>query len=233
MGAAAWFADRLHPFAQDVGSVVPPGYAAYARVFHPAHGNGNTPVRWRDIAKANGRRVHAEMQFGNIAGTWWAPSPHPDLWVGPPYPGNLPLTLAHALVEILRPHTVTPERCWFAMWEGWGDIAAPAGAEWLRTPQRDWFILEGVLERALRPIEPDLGDRYQSPSMWWPDDHAWFVSTEVDFAWTYVGGSREAITAVLSHPALEAHTATVHDRFTWDADLLNPSPGPPHARVRR
>ena len=27
--------------------------------------------------------------------------------------------------------------------------------------------------------------------MWWPDDRAWFVSTQVDYAWTYIGGAQE------------------------------------------
>lgn len=34
--AADWIHGRLHTFAQDVGSVVPTGFAAYARIFHPA-----------------------------------------------------------------------------------------------------------------------------------------------------------------------------------------------------
>jgi hypothetical protein len=230
MSAAAWFVDRVHPFAQDVGSIVPDIFPAYARVFHPAYRGSDEPVRWREIAKANGKRVHSEMQFGNIAGAWSSPSPQPDLWSVPPRSGNIPLSLALALVETLRPHTATPERCWFAMWEGWGDIAAPSGSEQLHLPGRGYFVLEGVLERALRPIAPVLGDRYQSPSLWWPDDHAWFVSTEVDHAWTYVGGPREAIAALVSHPAIEAQTATIHDRFVWDADTLNPSPGLPFRR---
>jgi len=33
---ARWIKDRLHPFAQDTGSVIPEGFEAYARVFHPA-----------------------------------------------------------------------------------------------------------------------------------------------------------------------------------------------------
>src|SRR3954467_14963412 len=90
MSAAAWFADRLHPFAQDVGSIMPGGYASYARVFHPAYRAFDEPVRWREIAEANGRRAHSEMQFGNIAGAWREPSPAPDLWSSPPRSGGAP-----------------------------------------------------------------------------------------------------------------------------------------------
>jgi hypothetical protein len=47
------------------------------------------------------------------------------------------------------------------------------------------------------------------------------VATEIDFAWTYVGGSTAAIDAVLGDPRLEALPAKATDRFTHDSDLLN------------
>jgi len=37
-----------------------------------------------------------------------------------------------------------------------------------------------------------------------PADRAWCVATEIDFAWTYVGGSRELIDAILADARLEA-----------------------------
>ncbi len=44
----------------------------------------------------------------------------------------------------------------------------------------------------------------QSPSLMWPDDHAWCLATEVDNDSTLVGGSEALITAVTSSPDLEA-----------------------------
>ncbi len=38
----------------------------------------------------------------------------------------------------------------------------------------------------------DLVGADQTPNLWWPEDRAWFVATEIDLAWTYVGG-REAL----------------------------------------
>ena len=64
---ASWIRSRLHPFGMDVGSFVPEGFAAYARVFHPPYRlapEGNrVPVRWRDIAAANNRTIAAEMEL--------------------------------------------------------------------------------------------------------------------------------------------------------------------------
>ncbi len=58
------------------------------------------------------------------------------------------------------------------------------------------------------------------------DDRAWCVATEIDFAWTYVGGSAAAIRAVLADPRLEALRAKLTDRFTRDSDVLNAAPDP-------
>ena len=55
---AKWIAERLHPFAQDAGSVIPPGFDAYARIFHPAMrrvGQTEVPVTWREIGRASCR----------------------------------------------------------------------------------------------------------------------------------------------------------------------------------
>lgn len=220
LAPVAWIRDRLHPFAQDVGSVVPEGFADYARVFHPAHRDGAL-VTWRAIAEANGRKAHAEMQFGNIAGAW-RQSPRPDLWTSPPATGSL--ELASALVEVLRAHTTTPERCWFAVWEGWGGF--DPGTPRFVHPQRRYFLARGAIEAAESSVLEDWVR--QSPSMWWPDDRAWFVSTEIDFTYSYVGGTRECIDAILAHPQIEALRARISDRITWDGDRINPSPGPPH-----
>lgn len=58
-----WIVDRLHAFGQDVGSVVPAGYQAYARLFHPVDDQPNNTKRWSDVARRNGRIAHPQMQF--------------------------------------------------------------------------------------------------------------------------------------------------------------------------
>lgn len=224
LAPAAWIRERLHPFAQDVGSVIPPGFDDYARVFHPAHrGGSDRPVTWHAIAEANGRTVHSEMQFGNIAGAW-RHSPRPDLWTAEPRTGTLPLELARALVSVLHARTTTPDRCWFAVWEGWGGLMP--GTPRFEHPHRRYHLAEGAVDdAALTVYGPEWA--YQSASMWWPEDRAWFVSTEVDFPYSYVGGTQECIDAVLADPGIEALRARLSDRITWDSDRINPSPGPP------
>lgn len=232
VAAAQWIFDRLHAFAQDAGSIIPSGFESYARLFHPAarrDRDTERAVTWRQIAEANGRIVHPEMQFGHIAGAWHRPSPQPQLWTDEPGPGSLPAELRRALSDVLAAHTSTPDRCWFAVWEGWGGLEVPAGAPKVGTPQRRYYLATGPLSTAHESIFHRF-DR--SANLWWPDDRAWCVTTEVDFSWTYVGGTQECIASILAHPGIEALPAQLSDRVTYTGDQINPAPPhPPWARV--
>jgi len=250
MTPAHWIADRLHPFAQDAGAIIPPGFDAYARIFHPASRRAvqmEVPVTWREIADANLRVHHPAMQFGALVARVGTSAigreSQPGLFDRWPKTGSLPLDLARVLVGILASHTNTPERCWFAAWEGWGDpvfmtlggsndgsapplptvIARPKRPTF-RVPGRGYYIARGPLTSALETVY-GVASRYQSPSIWWPDDRAWCVATEVDFDWTYVGGSTACIADVLAHDQLEALPARLSDGVSYASDPINPMPG--------
>jgi hypothetical protein len=65
---------------------------------------------------------------------------------------------------------------------------------------------------------------FQSPSIWWPDDRAWCVETEVDGMSTYVGGTSECIAELGAHNDLEVMTVEPSDGVMWASDQLNPPP---------
>lgn len=246
---AQWVAERLHLFAQDAGAIIPPGFDTYARIFHPATrrvGQVELPVTWREIADANLRVHHSQMQFGALVTRVGTPSvarqPQPGLFDSWPKTGSLPLDLARVLVAVLRGHTSTPDVCWFAAWEGWGDpfsltfggsrdspapppmtvIARPKRPTF-NVPGRGYYLARGPLTAALDTVYGVVWS-YQSASIWWPDDRAWCVATEVDFDWTYVGGSNDCIAAVLSDPDLEALPARLSDGVSYASDPINPTP---------
>lgn len=138
------------------------------------------------------------------------------------------------MAAALASHTTTPERCWWCVWEGYGQlhggsavasltstgtsgrISPVAPLEVLRgprvvVPQREYFLLVGPLA--------SVGELYdqlwqQSPNAWWPEDRAWFVATEIDLTGTFVAGHEALIDGVLAHPKLEASAATSADPLT-------------------
>ena len=152
--AGQWILERLHPFAKDVGSIVPDGFAAYARIFHPLSRNMNgrmMPVRWRDIAAANGRSLPQEVRALKLSRDppRFSPSGE-ELWTEGALEGSMPIELAARLSGILGLHTQTPQDCWFAVWEGWGDLRLPHRTTTvLPVPQRTMFMHQGSIDAVL------------------------------------------------------------------------------------
>jgi hypothetical protein len=219
VSAASWIADRLHPFCQDTGSVVPSGFDRYLRLFHPVLVDGGGTERWSDIAERNGRIVHPEMQLHMInrpVGTSAPTNYEPGRGFSS---GSLPPAERAVLIEHLRPATTTPDACWFAVWEGFGALDDQGVADRIVLPSRSYLLASGSVYDVMLSALDDPWD--QSANLWWPADLAWIVATEVDYAWTYVGGSATLIEGLCADARLEALPAQLSDKPFYDSDLLN------------
>lgn len=67
----------------------------------------------------------------------------------------------------------------------------------------------------------DFPPSAQSPSILWPEDHAWVMVTEVDFDSTIIAGSDELIHEICADDRLEALQIPEGTDLTWDADRVN------------
>ena len=208
---ARWVQDRLRDFAT-VRALVPESYPAYARIFHPAYRSPKEerPVRWSEIAAWTGRTVHPMMQFERIAILEMYRNPS---WGWRPGNGSIPEAECRTLIEVLKHFTATPDRCWFCLWEGYGDINPRLyDRARVKAPGRDHLLFRGPLESVMKFAGEDQEfGLHIPPSIWWPDDRAWCVATDVDLPHSYVGGSEECIEALLARPELEALPARLDD----------------------
>ncbi len=224
--AASWVVAGLRGFAESVLSVVPEGFEAYGRIFHPAwRWEPKTRVTWRDVARANGRVAHRAMQWPSITGSrrFVHGATQPGIWDHEPEEGSLPQELAPVLASSLARHTGRPERCWFAVWEGYGCLVlSDDDTPTFEIPYRRLLLLTGPITAVWTSL--CTPPSWQSPSLWWPDDRAWCVETEVDFMSTYVGGTRECVEELVAHDELEAVIIDPADGVTWASDQLNPPP---------
>ena len=222
-GVGLWITDRVNTLDHTVAALLPDIFPAFARVFHPARTSDGLPVRWDAVARANGRHAHSTMEWGSIVGAWNATG-QDGLWSRSPSRGSLPADTAHALADTLRPFTRTPSRCWFAHWEGSGYLDELPTAARLPMPGRNMVVFAGSIEHA----DTRFGGRFgKSAHLWWPDDHAWCVATDIDLMTTYVGATEECVDALLNTSGLEALPATRDQRLTWDSDTVNPRPESP------
>ncbi|MBB2994555.1 hypothetical protein [Paeniglutamicibacter cryotolerans] len=61
----------------------------------------------------------------------------------------------------------------------------------------------------------------QSPSILWPEDHAWVLATEIDFDSTLVAGTAALIHELMRTPGLEVLPIRTGADLTCDGDVLN------------
>ncbi len=115
--AAGWIADRVLPWGPDVGTrvcaLVPTGYDAYVRVLHHVEeraGSESIRRQWFELAQRSGRKMHPAVQFDRFG------------WPAPPAIGSLDQQEATTLVSMLRAYTTTPNNCWLAIWNGFGQL---------------------------------------------------------------------------------------------------------------
>ncbi len=218
--AADWLVSRLHPLGQDIGSLVPDGFAAYLRILHPAW-RDTTKIRWSELARGAGVELTPSMSYQQIDGGRALTMRPPDL--GTVAPDELA-----ALVAALSRHTTRADRCWFCVWDGYGwmtgppAVAALSGSGDAATPS---FVDDVPTERVQLPgrtfmlYQGSIADAeylcrepyWQTPNLWWPADHAWCVSSDIDLRSTYIGGSAALTDELAADARLEVARVRAED----------------------
>ena len=219
-----WVRENVLPFGQagegtKLHSVLPNSFPDYARILHPGHMAGtHAPIRWSEVAHRTGRTMHPLAQWGRISTSGGLVGPG-LAGVIEPEPGRLSEEVVRYLVAALRQHTGTPERCALGIWEGYGSIADQyPSTPRLGLPDRTYLVFEGPIEAMVEFVE---GGHAPPPNLWWPEDRAWCVATEIDFHETYVGGTRACVDAILAHPELETFRVPAGARVDLFADTIN------------
>jgi hypothetical protein len=234
-----------------VAALVPSGFEAYCRLLHPAYADNMSTQRlqWSEVASWSGRTLDRLSQFHSVAFPVSAPNT-PTPWFTAPVEGSMDPRDLEALVNLLGQHTQNPDDCWFGIWDGYGvsiAISASSGNDSAaRTDtmpkrhgpppdiaptlpkvlslNREYYLLHGSLQTA-REIDRYADIPAEGPSVFWPTDHAWCVSTDVDLSWTYVGGTRALVDALLASEGVEAVPAETSDpcgRFEpWVEELAS------------
>jgi hypothetical protein len=203
VSVAEWITPRLGGEFGAVTRTVPGGFAAYARICHPVR-TGAEWRTWAEVAAVTGRQAHSTMQWHAVLGS-------DSLWHGDnPDLGNLAPHVFEALLGVLAEHT-TSDTCWFCLWDGYGGLGDQPGPR-VELPWRDYLLFTGGLR--------DWSES-RSPNLFWPDDRAWCVASEIDFDSTLVAGSRALVEALCTAPGLEAWTVEPGDSLAVDGDLIN------------
>ena len=221
----SWIIEGVLPFASGaVGSLVPVVFESYGRVFHPARLRSGAVVRWDTVAAWAGRTMHALAQFGPLS------PPRDDTVVGArpfelrPDDGALPFLALRSLCDVLASHTTTPSACLVGVWEGrgWPELRRFQTLR-LQLPERLFIVLEGPIDAVEHLGWSHFNGSFvrEAPSIIWPADRAWFISTDVDQDSTYLGGTIDLVEALVADDRLEVWRVDPRDPITADGDTIN------------
>lgn len=129
---AAWIASRLGAFGT-VSGVVPRGFAAYVRIFHPftAEADGTqSELRWAELARRTGRVFHPLVQAGGLGVSQGADASgvfetRRSAGAGSadvPDQGWLDGKRLTCLIRLLAPATTEPDEVTVGIWVGWAEL---------------------------------------------------------------------------------------------------------------
>jgi hypothetical protein len=133
--------------------------------------------------------------------------------------------LIAAVARVAAGHTTTPEQCWFGIWDGHGfDDDDEVRAELRKVPtfdlpHRSYYLLQGDVIAASAIEEPGgrgLSSSYRQPDLWWPQDRAWFIATDVDFWPTFIGGDAQMVHAIAAAVPAGTELASLEDQLPDD-----------------
>jgi hypothetical protein len=187
-----------------VGQLLLPGMMAYARVLNPAR-RRDADIRWDEIGAP---QVDSTTQWPEIAAAGHVDSRDP--WE--PYSGTVDAAVANRLAQLLATRTTTPDECFFLVWDGYGglrpEVRTAATVE-VAPHSRRMHILSGRVTDATQSIEtvPSGHPLGRSPMWWIPGDGAWCVGNDIYGRSVFVGGTAEAVSAIVADPLLEAYVA--------------------------
>jgi hypothetical protein len=203
--ATEWLRRSMTGFATPVSTRLPGHFDAYARIYHPFVGRACMSLE--DTARDSWASLVGDDMYDAHVAVDVVYNGRPGVYAPT---GCLPRVLTNCLATSLTSATTTPDDCFFAVWVGYGDGLVPRRyAPTLYLPGREYHVFAGSLSAAdTSYCQSGIPYSYQSPNLWWPADHAWCVATEIDDAWTYVGGGRDTIDAILRDERFEAVETT-------------------------
>jgi hypothetical protein len=228
IACADWIGPRLAKFGGSVGSAVPTGFEAYARVLHPVELHTTRGVlSWAEVARLTGARLHARAQFWCIAGRAAHDAIGSGWHEGAPRAGELNRATQSELIATIAAQDVrgAERECIAAVWEGWGFLPRSSEIEQaprMHLPHRNYVLFRGALGEVpeLGSVEPKQFVHF-TPALLWAADASWCVATEIDFDSTLVGGPRPLVDALLTNAQLEAFEVEPAESLAWDGDRVN------------
>ena len=224
---------EISPVGRGIDGHVPLGFEAYVWLPNPAWkwvepnqeaavafetNNEATlmalPIKWSEVAAANGKHMHKSARWGEICGpctdNWDRALSPSQNWTWAPREQDITQSTVNILATLISQWTLPNDRCLSGKWEGgssWDTDNRLAFAHWT-------YYVWSCRFRDLFDwlTQPESYERHsEMPHVVWPQDRSWFLAILYSGFSSYVAGSRQLIDAILGSD-LEAYEVEPSDQ---------------------
>lgn len=201
---ADWASRRQSGDLYRVDFQVPAGFGKFCRVLHRVHGPSDggpsdSFLPWSDYAQSVGLSIRPDTRWDEISRR------DPRLRSISPDVGQLDQVSAPAYLRFLAGHMPAEAPIFAGYWDGIQPLHIPgASFPTARLGLRDYVLFKVTLAVLTDAFHAESGPLFDFPALLWPEDRSWYLSTEVDYNSTLVGGSEEFVDALLAHKSIEA-----------------------------
>lgn len=172
------------------------------------------PIKWSDVAEANGKHMHKNARWGEICGpcteNWTRALSPSQNWTWAPQEQNIEQSTVDVLAKMLTQWTSPDDRCLSGKWEGgsdWDTNIKLAFAHWTYYVWSCRFC--DLMEWLMQPESYERSS--EMPHVVWPQDRSWFLAILYSGFSSYVAGPRHLIEAILDSD-LEAYEVEPSDQ---------------------
>ena len=171
-----------------VSTFIPPSLHRHCYLLlHPWRGTdaSRTGSLWREVAHKLGA-THPGALVEGVQGP--EAVRHVPGYL-PPLEGEIDVAVARPLLQELSAATGSLEEVFAAVWDGWADLPAQwiRGAATLTLAQsRQHLLFRGPRAALLNDLRASDQGASAVPGVWWPEDRAWIVYSDIDYPWSFV-----------------------------------------------
>lgn len=202
---ADWASRRQSGDLYRVDFQVPAGFEKYCRILHRVHGPSadgdlsDSFLPWSDYAQSVGLAIRPETRWYEIARR------DPRLRGISPDVGGLDEISGPAYLEFLSKRLPAEAPVFAGYWDGIQPLHLPGRSyPTARLGLREHVLFRVPLAALTDAFHLEAGFLFDFPALLWPEGRSWYLSTDVDYNSTLVGGSKEFIDALLAHEPIEA-----------------------------
>lgn len=196
---ADWASRRQSGDLYRVDFQVPAGFEKYCRILHRVHGEFDTMLPWSDYAEPIGVTISEQTHWDEIARR------DPRLRGISPEVGGLDSISGPSFIEFLTEHLPADVHVFAGYWDGIQPLHTPGKSfPTARLGLREHVLFGVPLAALADSFHSESGFLFDFPALLWPENRSWYLSTEVDYNSTLVGGSQDFIDALLAHQPIEA-----------------------------